>query len=99
MNKKAIAYYVLQEYDKALLELNKSIQLDSNSLAYYYKGFKMENISDAIVAFGKCIELDPDDDLARLQFNYLEYLNSSKYEDDIMNLNGKLYQFQDDSNR
>ena len=39
MNKRAIAYYVLQEYDKALFDLNKAIKLDSsNTLAYYYKG-------------------------------------------------------------
>ena len=38
LNKRAIAYYSLQEYDKALLDLSKVIQLDPlNSIAYYIK--------------------------------------------------------------
>jgi tetratricopeptide (TPR) repeat protein len=37
--KKAITHYLLQEYDKALLDFNKVVQLDSsNSFAYYYIG-------------------------------------------------------------
>jgi tetratricopeptide (TPR) repeat protein len=85
LNKRAIAYYVLQEYDKALLDLNKVIQLDPlNSLAYYYKGlvhYAVENANDAVLAFEKCIELDSSDDLAKVQLYYLQYLlknNGSK---------------------
>src|SRR5437763_15976030 len=78
LNKRAIAYYVLQEYDKALFDLNKAIKLDfSNSLAYYYKGltyYTIENISNAILAFERCIELDSNDNLAKIQIYYLKYL-------------------------
>uniref|UniRef100_U9UU28 Uncharacterized protein n=1 Tax=Rhizophagus irregularis (strain DAOM 181602 / DAOM 197198 / MUCL 43194) TaxID=747089 RepID=U9UU28_RHIID len=38
LNKRAIIYYVLRDYDKALLDIDKVIQLDiSNILVYYYK--------------------------------------------------------------
>ncbi|GBB89498.1 hypothetical protein RclHR1_01620010 [Rhizophagus clarus] len=62
LNKRAITYYTLQEYDKALLDLNKAIQLDScNSIAYYLKWltyYTTENTSKAMVTFKKCGELD-----------------------------------------
>ncbi|GBB87969.1 hypothetical protein RclHR1_14480002 [Rhizophagus clarus] len=82
---RAIAYYVLQEYDKALLDLNKVIQLDpQNSLPYYYKGlihYAIGNANDALLAFIKCIELYFNDDFAKVQLYYSKYLpknNSSK---------------------
>jgi tetratricopeptide (TPR) repeat protein len=78
LNKRAIAYYVLQKYDKALLDLNKAAQLDpSNSLTYYYKGlinYAIKNVNDAMLAFKKCLELDPNDNLAKVQLYYLKYL-------------------------
>ncbi|GES80282.1 hypothetical protein GLOIN_2v1871094 [Rhizophagus clarus] len=83
--KRAIAYYVLQEYDKALLDLNKVMQLDSqNGLTYYYKGlthYAIGNVNDALLAFMKCIELHSNDDYAKMQLYYLKYSpknNSSK---------------------
>ncbi|GBC07944.1 hypothetical protein RclHR1_00780024 [Rhizophagus clarus] len=78
LNKRAIAYFILQEYNKALIDLGKVIQLDpSNSLAYYNKGliyYTIGNIEDALVAFKKCLELDSNDNLSRIQLFYMEYL-------------------------
>ena len=35
LNKRAITYFILQEYDKSLLDFNKTIQLNPlNSIAY-----------------------------------------------------------------
>ncbi|UZO23310.1 uncharacterized protein OCT59_015653 [Rhizophagus irregularis] len=43
--KRAIIYYILQEYDKALLDFNNIIQLDtSNILAYYYPKNDLEKM-------------------------------------------------------
>lgn len=54
---------------------NKVIKLDPlNSIAYYYKGltyYTMENISKAIVAFEKCVELDPNDHLSKMLIEIL----------------------------
>ncbi|RIA86375.1 hypothetical protein C1645_740892 [Glomus cerebriforme] len=62
LNKRAIAYFICQEYDKALLDLEESIQLvPYNNIAYYYKWliyYVMENNNNATVAFEKCTELD-----------------------------------------
>jgi tetratricopeptide (TPR) repeat protein len=78
LNKRAIAYFVLQEYDKALLDLDKVIQLEpSNSLAYYNKGltyYTLGSIKNAVVAFKKCVKLDSDDNLSRIQLYYMKYL-------------------------
>ncbi|GBC01719.1 hypothetical protein RclHR1_04300001 [Rhizophagus clarus] len=79
LNKRAVAYYVLQEYNKALSDLNKVVQLDpTNSLAHYYKGlvhYAVKNANDAMLAFKKCIELDSNDDLANVQLYYLKHLS------------------------
>jgi tetratricopeptide (TPR) repeat protein len=38
LNKRAIAYFILRKYDKSLLDLNKTLQLNPlNSIAHYYK--------------------------------------------------------------
>ncbi|PKC15840.1 hypothetical protein RhiirA5_481971 [Rhizophagus irregularis] len=78
LNKRAIAYFVLQEYDKALLDVDKVVQLDSsNNLAYYYKGltyYSIGNIKNAITSFKKCVELDSNDNLSKIQLYYIEYL-------------------------
>src|SRR5438045_4537009 len=86
LNKRAIAYYILQEYDKVLSDLDKVIKLDPlNSLAYYLKSltyYTKKNINNAIVVFKEYTELlDSDDILAKTQLFHLEYLlnqNSSK---------------------
>ncbi|RGB31320.1 hypothetical protein C1646_764207 [Rhizophagus diaphanus] len=85
LNRRAIAYFVLQEYDKALLDLDKVMQLDPlNNLAYYNKGliyYSIGNIENAITSFKKCVELDSNDNLSKIQLYYMKYLqekNSSK---------------------
>jgi tetratricopeptide (TPR) repeat protein len=78
LNKRAIAYFVLQEYDKALLDLDKVIQLEPlNNLAYYNKGlthYTLGSIKNAVAAFKKCVELDFGDNLSRIQLYYMECL-------------------------
>ncbi|GBC06864.1 hypothetical protein RclHR1_00710015 [Rhizophagus clarus] len=87
LNRRAIAYYILQEYDNTLLDLNKAIFLDSlNSLTYYYKGliyYTKRNVCDAIVAFEKCIEIDPNDNLAKIQLYYMNYLLNKERSKDL----------------
>ncbi|RIA84922.1 hypothetical protein C1645_831583 [Glomus cerebriforme] len=92
--KRAITYYILREYNKALSDLNKVIDLDlSNSLAYYYIGltyYAMEDINNSIVTFEKCIdELDPKNDLTKMQLYYLKYLKNqnSDYNSVIIKIN------------
>jgi tetratricopeptide (TPR) repeat protein len=86
LNRRAIAYFVLQEYDKALLDFDKVIQLDPlNSLAHYNKGltyYTLGSIKNAAMAFNKCVELDSDDKLSRIQLYYMEYLqDKNSYKD------------------
>ncbi|GES87228.1 hypothetical protein GLOIN_2v476919 [Rhizophagus clarus] len=88
LNKRAITYYTLQEYDKALLDLNKAIQLDScNSIAYYLKWltyYTTENTSKAMVTFKKCGELD-------IWMDLLEWKNTEEYilkYEDLVKLEG-----------
>ncbi|EXX71875.1 anaphase promoting complex subunit CDC27 [Rhizophagus irregularis DAOM 197198w] len=83
LTRRAIIYYILQEYDKALLDFNNIIQLDtSNSLAYNYKGLIEDNIS-SILTFKKCIELDPNNDLEKMYLkdssNYLPQISNIDY--------------------
>src|SRR6266498_319130 len=78
LNKRAVAYYILQEYDKVLLDLDKIIQLDpSNSTAYYLKSityYTKKDINNAIIAFKKCTELslNYNNILAKVQLFHLE---------------------------
>ncbi|PKY19550.1 hypothetical protein RhiirB3_495079 [Rhizophagus irregularis] len=83
LNKRAIAYFIIQEYDKSLFDLNKTIQLNPlNSIAYYYKALvyimelncisydnkesryylvkTLENVTNTMTDFGRCIESDLD---------------------------------------
>jgi tetratricopeptide (TPR) repeat protein len=86
--KRAVIYYILQECDKALLDLNKVIQLDiSNSLAFYYIGLTyctMKDIRSSIIAFDRCLELDPYNDLAKLQLLYLWCLMNESFDYNII---------------
>lgn len=63
------------------MDLNKIIQIDfTNSLAYYYKSLiyhTMEDIRNSLAAFEKCIEIDSDNSLAKIQVNYLKYSQTS----------------------
>ncbi|PKC15822.1 hypothetical protein RhiirA5_407728 [Rhizophagus irregularis] len=79
LNKRAIAYYTLQDYNKVLLDLDKVIQLDPlNSLAYYIKCqiyYAKKDIDNSIMVFKKYKELlDFNDILAKTQLFHLEYL-------------------------
>ncbi|CAB5204242.1 unnamed protein product, partial [Rhizophagus irregularis] len=57
LNKRAIAYYILQEYDKVLSDLDKIIQLDPfNNSAYYLKSltyYTKNDIINAKISFNK----------------------------------------------
>ncbi|PKY47316.1 TPR-like protein [Rhizophagus irregularis] len=79
LNKRAIAYYILQDYNKVLLDLDKVIQLDPlNSLAYYFKSltyYTKKDINNAVIVFKKYKELfDFNDILAKTQLFHLKYL-------------------------
>ncbi|RGB27781.1 hypothetical protein C1646_673733 [Rhizophagus diaphanus] len=97
LNKRAITYYILQEFDKALLDLDKVIQLDPlNSLAYYLKSLtyyiKKEN-NNAIMVFKKCKELlDFDDILVKTQLFYLESLLNKNNSMELNNILIKINQ-------
>ncbi|RIA94053.1 hypothetical protein C1645_761016 [Glomus cerebriforme] len=86
--KRAVAYYVLQEYDEALSDLDKVIQLDPlNNLAYYYQSltyYTKKDIDNAMVAFNKCTELlDSDDILAKVQLYHLQHLLNKNDPNDL----------------
>ncbi|PKB99278.1 hypothetical protein RhiirA5_505785 [Rhizophagus irregularis] len=80
LNKRAITYYILQEYDKVLLDLDKIIRLDPlNSLAYYLKCltyYTKKYIDNAKIVFKKYKKLFCSDNniLAKIQLFHLEYL-------------------------
>ncbi|PKC73854.1 hypothetical protein RhiirA1_437309 [Rhizophagus irregularis] len=86
LNRRAITYYIIGEYDKVLSDLDKIIQLDPlNSSAYYLKCltyYTKNDNNNAKVSFKKCAELLISDNiLAKIQLFHLEYLlnkNSSK---------------------
>ncbi|CAG8568470.1 8946_t:CDS:2, partial [Funneliformis caledonium] len=86
--KRSIAFIVLQDYDKALLDLCKILHLNpSNNLAYYYKGIaytSLDDINGAAIAFQKYLELDPNDELVKVQLYYLEYIQNKHNSNDIL---------------
>ncbi|PKY45528.1 hypothetical protein RhiirA4_517003 [Rhizophagus irregularis] len=106
LNNRNIANFILQDYDKCLLDVNKAIQLNPlNTIAHHYKiliyitglNYKhferlpaiyhniktMKNITDTIINFEKCIELDLDFwlnlcniyGMVDYSFNYLGIIN------------------------
>ncbi|UZO14894.1 uncharacterized protein OCT59_006337 [Rhizophagus irregularis] len=91
LNKKAIAYYTLQDYGKALFELDKVIQLDPlNSLVYYLKCliyYTKKDIDNAIMVFEKCKKsLDLNDILAKTLLFHLEYLLNRNNSTELNNI-------------
>ncbi|CAB4407556.1 unnamed protein product [Rhizophagus irregularis] len=97
LNKRAIAYYTLQDYNKILLDLDKVIQLDPlNSLAYYLKCliyYTKKDIDNAIMVFKKCKELlDFNDTLAKTQLFHLEYLLNKNNSTELNNILTKINQ-------
>ncbi|PKK63978.1 protein prenylyltransferase, partial [Rhizophagus irregularis] len=97
LNKRAIAYYTLQDYNKVLLDLDKVIQLDPlNSLAYYLKCiiyYTKKDIDNAIMVFKKCKELlDFNDTLSKIQLFHLEYLLNKNNSTELNNILTKINQ-------
>ncbi|POG77063.1 hypothetical protein GLOIN_2v1818386 [Rhizophagus irregularis DAOM 181602=DAOM 197198] len=97
LNKRAIAYYALQDYNKVLLDLDKVIQLDPlNSLAYYLKCliyYTKKDIDNAIMVFKKCKKLlDFNDILAKIQQFHLEYLLNKNNSIELNNILIKINQ-------
>jgi tetratricopeptide (TPR) repeat protein len=100
LNKRAIAYYILQVYDKVLLDLNKVIQLDPlNSLAYYLKSltyYTKNDINNAIIGFKKYAKLlklwNSDNSLKEIQLIHLEYLVNKNSPKDLNNILTKINQ-------
>ncbi|EXX50670.1 uncharacterized protein OCT59_016439 [Rhizophagus irregularis] len=97
LSKRAIAYCIVQEYDKALSDLNIIIQLDPlNSLAYYLKSltYYMKNdINNAKILFKKYIALtNSDNRLAKIQLYHLEYLLNKNSSKDLNNILTKINQ-------
>ncbi|PKC54096.1 TPR-like protein, partial [Rhizophagus irregularis] len=92
LNKRAIAYYILQEYDKVLSDLDKIIQLDPlNSSAFYLKSltyYTKNDINNSTILFKKYAALlNSDNSLAIIQLFHLEYLltnNSFKILNNIL---------------
>ncbi|PKB96619.1 TPR-like protein, partial [Rhizophagus irregularis] len=97
LNKRAIAYYTLQDYNKVLLDLDKVIQLDPlNSLAYYLKCiiyYTKKDIDNAKMVFKKCKELlDFNDILAKTQLFHLECLLNKNNSTELNNILTKINQ-------
>ncbi|PKC67051.1 TPR-like protein [Rhizophagus irregularis] len=91
LNKRAIAYYIIQEYDKVLLDLDKIIQLDPlNSSAYYLKSltyYTKNDINNAKISFKKYAALlNSDNFLAKIQLYYLGYLLNENISKDLSNV-------------
>ncbi len=90
--KRAITYYELQEYDKAFLDLDKSIQLNSlNSFVYYCKGliyYALGNNTNAKIELENCKLFDSNDNLAKVLLNHLEcLLHINNYKDNLLQEN------------
>ncbi|PKC67482.1 TPR-like protein [Rhizophagus irregularis] len=92
LNRRAITYYIIQEYDKVLSDLDKIIQLDPlNNSAYYLKSltyYTKNDINNAEISFKKLAALlNSDNRLSETQLIHLEYLlnnNSSKELNNIL---------------
>ena len=99
LNNRAITYYILQEYDKVLSDLDKVIQLDPlNSLAYYLKSityYAKKDINNAKIIFVKYaeLELNSDNIFAKIhQLFHLEYLLKKNSSEDLNNILTKINQ-------
>ncbi|CAB5180634.1 unnamed protein product [Rhizophagus irregularis] len=97
LNKRAIAYYALQDYNKVLLDLDKVIQLDPlNSLAYYLKCIiycTKKDIDNAIMVFKKFKELlDFNDTFSKIQLFHLECLLNKNNSTELNNILTKINQ-------
>ncbi|GES80193.1 hypothetical protein GLOIN_2v1846730 [Rhizophagus clarus] len=100
LKKRAIAYYILQEHDRVLSDLDKIIQLDPlNNIAYYFKSltyYTMNDINNAILSFKKYTELtkllNSENSLLKFQLFHLEYLLNKNSLKDLNNILKKIDQ-------
>ncbi|GBC32166.2 hypothetical protein GLOIN_2v1846730 [Rhizophagus irregularis DAOM 181602=DAOM 197198] len=97
LNRRAITYCVIKEYDKVLSDLDKIIQLDPlNSSAYYLKSlmyYTKNDNNNAKVSFKKYAELlNSDNILAKIQLFHLEYLLNKNSSKDLNNIYTKIDQ-------
>ncbi|CAB5204341.1 unnamed protein product [Rhizophagus irregularis] len=95
LNKRAITYYIIQEYDEVLSDLDKIIQLDPlNSSAYYLKSltyYTKNDNNNAKVSFKKCAELyNSYNILAKIQLFHPEYLLNKNSSKDLNNILTKI---------
>ncbi|POG65177.1 hypothetical protein GLOIN_2v1844864 [Rhizophagus irregularis DAOM 181602=DAOM 197198] len=98
LNRRAIAYYTIQEYDNVLSDLDKIIQSDPlNSSAYYLKSltyYTKNDINNAEISFKKLAALlNSNNSLTKFQLFHLEYLlnnNSSKELYNILTKNDRI---------
>ncbi|RIA94068.1 hypothetical protein C1645_735093 [Glomus cerebriforme] len=94
--KKAIAYYILQDCDKALSSLDKIIQLDPlNSLAYYHKSltyYTKQDIDNTLIAYNKFTELVSDNISVKIQLYHLEYLLNKNDSENLGHILAKINQ-------
>ncbi|GBC09473.1 hypothetical protein RclHR1_00890009 [Rhizophagus clarus] len=105
LNKRATVYFILQKYDKALLDFNKVIRSDiSNSLAYLYEGlityYRMGDIKNSLLAFEKSILLNPgyNPQITNYIDQHIKCITNielKKYEDAELNLS-RLFELNDD---
>ncbi|PKB96210.1 TPR-like protein, partial [Rhizophagus irregularis] len=105
LNKRAIAYYILQEYDKVLSDLDKIIQLDPfNSSAYYLKSltyYTKNDIINAKISFNKfaIVLSNSGNSLDNIQLFHLEYLLNKNSFKDLNNTLSKINRNRNENNR
>ncbi|RGB38008.1 hypothetical protein C1646_779952 [Rhizophagus diaphanus] len=97
LNRRAIAYYIIQEYNNALSDLDIIIQLDPlNSPAYYLKSltyYTKNDINNAKLSFKKYAALfNSDNILAKIQLFYLECLLNNNNSKELNNILTKIDQ-------
>ncbi|CAB5199627.1 unnamed protein product [Rhizophagus irregularis] len=105
LNRRAITYCIIKEYDKVLSDLDRIIQLDPlNSSAYYLKSltyYAKNDNNKAKVSFKKYAELlNSDNTLSKIQLFHLEYLlnkNSSIYLNNILKKIDQIHIYKDES--
>ncbi|GBC08353.1 hypothetical protein RclHR1_08060001 [Rhizophagus clarus] len=99
LNKRAIAYYILQKYDKALLDFDKIIQLDPSNFSAYYLKYLTYYTKNDIISFKKYTELlsslNSDNWLNKIQsfhFFHLEFLLNKNRHKELNNILRKINQ-------
>ena len=76
---KGASLYMKDDVKNAEIKFNESLSSakeDLNSKAFYYLGninYKNNNLSEALNFYKKALELNPDDDEARYNYEYIKY--------------------------